>query len=138
LGPPKTKNGYRDIPLAPTVVNTLKEWRLACPRGVDLVFPGRDGGVVSHTTVQTDLDEVQLVAGVVDAEGAPKYAPHALRHFFASWGIEQGFHAKRLQELLGHGSIQMTYDLYGHWLGDIEDDHARLAAGEASLFGIKT
>jgi integrase len=137
LGPPKTENGQRSIPLSPIVVNTLKKWRLAAEPGCDLVFPGRDGRVVSHTTVQTDFDAVQIAAGVVDAEGSPKYALHALRHFFASWGIKQGFHAKRLQELLGHGSIQLTYDVYGHWLGDIEDDHTRLAAGEAALFGLK-
>jgi hypothetical protein len=35
---------------------------------------------------------------------------------------------------MGHGSIQMTYDVYGHWLADIEDDHARFAAGEAVVF----
>jgi integrase len=138
IGPVKTKNGYRDIPMSPLLVNTLKEWRLACPRRntlPDLVFPGRDHRVPSHTTVQSDFDRIQLAAGVVDTAGKPKYSLHALRHFFASWGIEQGFHAKRLQELLGHGSIQMTYDVYGHWLGDLADDHARFAAGEAALFG---
>ena len=33
---------------------------------------------------------------------------------------------------MGHGSIKMTYDVYGHWLADTEDDHARMAAGEAA------
>jgi integrase len=32
IGPPKSKAGKRDIPLAPIVVNTLRQWRLACPR----------------------------------------------------------------------------------------------------------
>jgi integrase len=104
---------------------------------LDLVFPGRGGKVASHTTVQSDLEEAQRQAGIVDADGAPKYGLHALRHFFASWGIEQGFPPKRLQELLGHGSIQMT-DIYGHWLGDIEDDHARFARAEAALLGHTT
>jgi integrase len=139
IGSVKTKNGYRDIPMSPLLANTLKEWQLACPPPrngrLALVFPGRDGKVVSHTTVQTDFEAVQSAAGVVDAAGAPKYGLHSLRHFFASWGIEQGFHAKRLQELLGHASIKMTYDVYGHWLGNIEDDHARFAKGEAALFG---
>ena len=29
----------------------------------------------------------------------------------------------------------MTYDRYGHWLGNVADDHARLAKAEAALFG---
>jgi integrase len=140
IGPVKTRNGNRVIPMSPLLANTLREWRRACPSlprvgRLDLVFPGRNGKVVSHTTVQSDFDAVQSAAGVVDAAGEPKYGLHSLRHFFASWGIEQGFPPKRLQELLGHGSIQMTYDVYGHWLGNIEDDHVRFAAGEAALFG---
>jgi integrase len=139
IGAVKSKNGYRSIPMTPLLVNTLREWQLACPpfaaNRLGLVFPGRDGKVASHTRMQTDFDDVQRAAGILDAKGAPKYSLHALRHFFASWGIDQGFAPKRLQELLGHASIQLTYDVYGHWLGDIADDHARLARGEAALFG---
>jgi integrase len=63
----------------------------------------------------------------------PKYGLHALRHFFASWAIEQGFSPKRLQALLGHSSIQMTFDRYGHLFPSLEDDHAKFAAGELAL-----
>lgn len=52
--------------------------------------------------------------GVVNDNGRPKYGLHALRHFCASWLIEQGFTPKRLQTILGHSSIQMTFDVYGH------------------------
>ena len=60
---------------------------------------------------------------------------HSLRHFCASWLIEQGFPPKRLQEILGHSGIQMTFDTYGHLFPNAEDDHAKLAAGELSLVG---
>src|SRR5262249_59320282 len=33
MGPPKSKTGKRDIPLAPLVVNTLRKWREECPKG---------------------------------------------------------------------------------------------------------
>ena len=145
LGRIKTEKGYRDIPMAPLLVNTLKEWKLACPPRApgrpDLVFPGRNGKVGSHSAVVEAFNRVQRLAGVaaIDANGAEqlKYEPHMLRHFFASWGIERGFASKRLQEILGHASIQMTFDRYGHWLGDIADDHARLAEGEADLLGTR-
>jgi integrase len=80
---------------------------------------------------------------VIDADGKPvlrqairpKYGLHALRHFFASWAIKRGFSPKRLQALLGHSSIQMTFDVYGHLFPSLEDDHAKFAAGELALIG---
>jgi len=61
----------------------------------------------------------------------------ALHHFFASWAIEQGFTPKRLQALLGHSSIQMTFDVYGHLFPSLEDDHATFAAGEAQIWAAR-
>ena len=31
IGMPKSAAGQREIPMSPTVLNTLREWRLACP-----------------------------------------------------------------------------------------------------------
>jgi integrase len=72
-----------------------------------------------------------------DEEGKPimraKYGMHTLRHFFASWITEQGFSPKKVQGMLGHNSMQMTYDVYGHLFPSLEDDHAKMAAGELAL-----
>jgi integrase len=57
----------------------------------------------------------------------------AFRHFFASWAIEQGFTPQRLQALLGHSSIQMTFDTHGHLSPSLEDGHAKFAAGELQI-----
>jgi integrase len=67
------------------------------------------------------------------ALGEVKYGLHPLRNFFASSAIEQGFSPKRLQALLGHSSIGMTYDVYGHLFPSLEDDHAKFAVGEADI-----
>ena len=66
------------------------------------------------------IEPVMKAAGVVTKAGKPKYALHAFRHFFASWCInpkERGgreLPPKVAQELLGHSSIVMTLDIYGH------------------------
>ena len=40
IGPPKSEAGKREVPFGPMVLNTLREWRLACPKSeLDLVFP---------------------------------------------------------------------------------------------------
>ncbi|MGH7038375.1 MAG: tyrosine-type recombinase/integrase [Stellaceae bacterium] len=135
IGAPKSAAGDREIPMAPMVVNTLREWRLACPKGeANFVFPNGNGRVENHANIANrGFYALQIKAGIVDSEGKPKYGLHALRHFCASWLIEQGFSPKRLQALLGHSSIQMTFDRYGHLFPSLEDDHAKFAAGELAL-----
>lgn len=60
------------------------------------------------------------------------------RHFYASWLINRrencglGLPAKVAQERLGHSSITLTMDTYGH-LFPRTDDAAELANAEASL-----
>jgi integrase len=121
--------------MAPIVVNTLREWKLACPHSeLGLVFPTPTGAVMDHAMVyRRCFGDVQRACGIVDADGKPKYGPHAFRHFCASWLIEQGFGPKRIMGIMGHASITMTFDLYGHLFPSGEEDHERLAAGEIGL-----
>jgi hypothetical protein len=60
-----------------------------------------------------------------------KYSFRALRHFYASWIIEQAFIPKRVQELMDHSSLQMTYETHGHLFPTPEDDHKKLSQAEA-------
>jgi integrase len=140
MGPPKSEAGERAIPMAPMVVNALREWKLACPKGeLGLVFPNGAGKIENHANIANrGWYTLQVNSGIVDTAGGAKYGVHSLRHFFASWAIEQGFTAKRLQALLGHASIQMTFDIYGGLFPDDEDDQAKFAAGELALTRLAT
>jgi integrase len=137
MGRPKSAAGERTVPMAPIVVSTLREWRIACPRGaLGLVFPSGAGNVERHANVVTrGFNPAQREAGVVDVDGKPRYGFHSLRHFCASIWIEQSFSPKRLQAMLGHASITMTYDTYGHLFPSLEDDHAKLAAAQLAVLG---
>jgi integrase len=139
MGSPKSADGRRDIPMSPMVVNALREWKLACPTGaLMLVFPNGIGNPETHTNVVRRFwRPLQRELGLVDDTGEPKYDFHSLRHFAASWFIESGMAPKKVQALLGHATLAMTYDLYGHLFPDLEDDHAKLAAAERGL-GIAT
>ena len=139
LGNPKSKKGRRTIPMIPLLANALKEWRLASPSyELDLVFLGRHGGPMSHTAIDEGFARVQCAADVTrpGTDGRPeaKYSPHKLRHFFASWMIDQGAGQKELQELMGHDQSTRTADLYGHWFRDDTKLRARMAAAEAAFF----
>jgi integrase len=137
IGAPKSKAGTRVVPIGPFVVNTLREWRLANPHG--LVFSNGVGRVESLSNIAVRvLYPVQVAAGVVDPNGRPKYGLHALRHFYASWCINRRqdggleLPAKMVQARLGHSSIMMTMDIYGH-LFPSNDTGEELAAAERAL-----
>lgn len=143
FGAPKSEAGERSVPLPPIIANTLREWRLACPKGeLDLVFPTGKGTPESHANViNRGLIPACVKAGVVDSEGKAKYTGlHALRHFYASWCVNSvadgglGLSAKAAQTRLGHSSVVMTLDTYGH-LFPRGDDGSELAAAERALLG---
>jgi integrase len=127
-------------------------------RELHYVFPNGKGGVESHSNiVQRHWHPLQVAAGVsvpavddtghpaVDDDGKPvmqaKYSGlHALRHFFCSWCAARvqdgglGLPLKTVQVRMGHSTLAMTADRYGH-LFPSQDDAEVLAAGERALMG---
>ncbi len=153
IGQPKSSAAYRSIPMPPMLVKALKVWKLACPKGeLDLVFPNARGGVFGyHNLLRRVFFPVQIKAGLTrpalnkhgdaktDKDGQPvlngKYGFHALRHAAASGWIEQNVDLKRLQAWMGHESIQITLNTYGHLLGDADKDAAIAGAAQDLLLG---
>ena len=135
IGKPKSVAGERTVPLPPTLVSTLRKWRLACPNSeLGLAFPADDGSVESYVNITRHaLIPTLLAAGI-----AAKYGWHSLRHFYASWCINRKVDgglelpAKMVQQRMGHASIAITMDVYGH-LFPSGDDGAELAAAEKAL-----
>ena len=152
IGRPKSESGVRTIPVPPVVINALKAHKLSQGIGSELVFANPDGEPRSHANiVQKGLIPAMIRAGVTsktgekDAESRPvlkaKYSGmHALRHFYASWLINRkedgglGLPVKMVQERLGHASIVMTMDVYGH-LFPRSDDGTELAQAANILLG---
>jgi integrase len=60
---------------------------------------------------------------------------HALRHACASLWIEQGMNPKRIQVLMGHATIKMTYDVYGHLFQDVGADQRAAEDIQMRLLG---
>jgi integrase len=153
IGKPKSESGERVVPVPPMALNVLREWKLKCPEDkkntLGLAFPTSAGTIVQLSDiVNRGLIPAQLAAGVVTVatkeDGSEvtraKYSGlHALRHFFASWCINRRSDGglelplKVVQERMGHSTIQMTADRYGH-LFPRGDDHEELAAAESLLW----
>lgn len=158
IGKPKSEAGERTVPLTPLVMNTLREWKIACPKGkLGLVFPTGAGNVEQHPNIiERGLKPTLIAAGVtvpaIGADGKPivkdgepvveaKYTGlHSFRHFYASWCINRRTDGglelppKIVQARLGHSTFQMTMDVYGH-LFPRGDNSEEMAAAEKSLLG---
>ena len=153
IGAPKSEAGYRTIPLPGSAITALKVWKVACPpTEQDLVFPSLAKKVMSHQFMNVSvMGAVQLAAGIADPAmkaGKPildkeqqplmaqRYTLHDFRHAAASLWIEQRVSPKRVQAWMGHSSIQVTFDTYGHLFDQADQDSAVAAAIEREIAGI--
>jgi integrase len=86
IGMPKSHGGQRTVPLSPIVLNTLKEWKLACPKTeLDLVFPNGAGNLERLQNFTNRFwRPLQRKAGLADQSGEPLFDLHPVRHFAAS------------------------------------------------------
>ena len=72
------------------------------------MFPGSDGQPVRPPWFWQLWTRILKIAGVRHRK------PHAARHSFASRLIEQGESLAYVRDQLGHHSIKITVDIYGH------------------------
>lgn len=103
IGPPKTKRSRRTIDIPAHVLDQLDmtgEW----------VFTNRTGGPVRYHGFWR-----RVWRPAVDRAGLePRPTPHDLRHTCASWMLNGGVPLPVVSRHLGHESIQITADIYGH------------------------
>lgn len=134
IGEPKSKSGYRTIPLTDEAIRILKaqkeknkkikeipeEWK-------EFIFLSRKGEPVKNSTYDTALFKI------CDKVGVKRFSMHVLRHTFATRCIEAGMKPKTLQKLLGHSSIQITMNLYVHVTEDEKQKEMELVAEALNL-----
>lgn len=116
-----TKSGRaRTVPLLPEVVDALTEVRkrqrrerLAMGSGwqndVGLVFTTGTGTPINPDNARRDLASCLKRAGVTTERPW-----HSLRHGLAHRLLQRGVPLQLVSAIIGHSSIQLTADLYGH------------------------
>lgn len=145
IGKCKSKAAYRTIPIAPAVVTALKAWKLRCPPSeMDLVFPNENGRPI-HVNNLREYRWLPVLKGAGMARTTGErdcknrkiydldWGLHDLRHFCASRWIKQKIDLKRLTTWLGHSSVAITLDIYGHLIKDEDEDARIIAAAQAEL-----
>jgi len=112
---PKSEKSRRAIDLGPTVISELKRWKLACPpNDLDLVFPSEIGTPIDCN----NMVKREFFPALAKAK-LRRIRFHDLRHTFAALLIAQGEHPKYIQAQMGHHSINVTMDVYGHLMESV-------------------
>lgn len=158
IDPPKTKKGQRDVPIGQATALAIRAWRLK--RGPVGHFQHVDGrrerrlisgrlfpnpktgeGVWGYEDFIRDgwmplMRAAGLVVTLPDGKGKNRpiaaFKPHVLRHVAVSLWLAQNPQPKpkKVQELVGHATLKMTMDTYGHLWRDEEEDDAIAQASE--------
>ncbi len=109
----KSKSSHRSIPLTPKAIAILK--RLREHRTTEWVFE-QDGERYSYQKLTYQTKKLCREAKV-------KYhGEHVFRHTFATNCYYKGIDVKILSRLMGHSSVQVTYNIYINLYGDGFDD----------------
>lgn len=127
FGDTKTYNSKRVITISKTLINDLhfrvkhlNQNKLALNEiyhhELNLVLCRNDG---NHMPKSTLFNAFKRILNQADLKQLPI---HSLRHTHAVLLLEAGADMKYVQERLGHGSIQITSDVYAHISKKIEKD----------------
>jgi integrase len=115
----KSRAGRRRVPIAAVLRGHLVDERLRRD-GDGLVFGRTPAVPFAYETVRQRARTAWARAGL------EPIGLHEARHTFASLMIAAGVNAKALSAYLGHASIAITFDRYGHLMPGSEEEAAGL------------
>ena len=113
---PKTYE-RRTVPIPRSLARELGELIAQRSDPSDFVFTSPDGGPLVHSNYYS-----RQFKPAVLRSGLPKGTrAHDLRHTAVALMVSQGAHLLSVKERLGHSSINVTYDRYGHLYPSLEE-----------------
>jgi integrase len=115
LGPTKT-GAHRAVSLPRFLVEMLSEQVARHPSPTGLVFTSAEGTPLRRNFYRRHFKPAVVQAGLPEG-----LRFHDLRHTCAAMLIAQGAHPKEMQERLGHSTIRLTFDRYGHLFPSLDD-----------------
>jgi integrase len=114
-GPTKTGKS-RTVSIPRFLGDLLAEHLAAFPTDDGHVFSPAKGGPLRRSFYPRHYKPAVTHAGL-----PPSLRFHDLRHTCVALLISQGAHPKEIQERLGHSTIQLTFDRYGHLLPTLDE-----------------
>ncbi len=129
---PKSAAGIREIPMFKDVRKALREeycrqMMVGFNKSVidgysGFIFTNKDGYAYAPKNIIAAIDRIvnsynnaEMKAADFDERSAvllPRFTPHVIRHTFCTRMCENESNLKVIQEVMGHGSITITMDVY--------------------------
>jgi integrase len=117
----KTKRSRRTLHLTPSLDSLLRSHRARQAREQLAAGPGwAESDLVFTTKKGTPIDPdnfARYFHRLCKRAGLGHWTPHELRHSAASIMLAQGTPLYVVSEVLGHASVAITKDVYGHLIG---------------------
>jgi integrase len=129
IGDPKTKRGFRTIPVPSKTMQSLRELKMQSrfSGDNDLVFATGAGLPKQKKTLRELIERASNRAGIA------RMVWGDMRHFFASVQLSAlGEDWAEVAALMGHSNPSFTYRQYGHFSkNEAKQEKARTAAAKA-------
>ncbi len=109
IGRPKTKAGRRTVPLPASVVDELAPLLVGSHLD-DVLFPAPKGNYVRRAGWRNRF----WLPAIQRANIEPGFRVHDLRHTAAAAWIAHGVDALQIARWMGHTSVSVVLDRYGH------------------------
>jgi len=108
----------RRVVIPNSLYRLLCEYRMSCgnPPDTDYLF-------ILHGKPLENWNVRDALATACKRAGIERVRPHDLRHTYAAWCLTGGVNPKFVQQQLGHSTISVTMDIYGHLLPSAEEEY---------------
>jgi integrase len=117
---PKSRAGTRVVPVPSVLASELRAHQMRSGRRDGLVFGRTSDLPFNPSSLSTRAKKAWSAAGMA------VITLHEARHTYASLMIAAGVNAKALSTYMGHSSITITLDRYGHLMPGNEEQAAEL------------
>ena len=112
----KTDSSKRTVPLNKKAKFAVFNQRENNDKNSPFIFYSSSGTPVQKRNIYREFGKIKDNANIIS-----DVTFHSMRHSFATRLIEKGADIKTVSELLGHKSIQITLDIYGHVSSDLKN-----------------
>jgi integrase len=132
-------HAFRSVPMPDQLVTILKEWQTAQKAAwsgkgkpvPELVFASEVGSYLNEPRFRnTKFYPARKKCGLT------RFRIHDLRHTYASYMLARRTPPAKLQQWMGHHSIQVTVDLYGHMIP--EEQHSYVNSMAEGILPVET
>jgi integrase len=120
---PKSHAGARRVPVTQELRSHLSAHKLHLDRSTGLLFGRTETKPFDDRALKVRADKAWHAAGLTPI------TLHEARHTYASLLIAAGVNSKAVSTYMGHASITITLDLYGHLMPGHEAEAADLLDG---------